>query len=359
MNKTTFPFTNLSTEEFYRQLLDSVKNAVVVVDEEMQILYANHSFLRMIGLDNSDLFKEDLSSFLSEGLKILRHVFHEIDSGKKVEELPLILKGNDGTVKEVLLSAYPVQMKPPERKAFILVLEKRNLSSPALQQSIRKEKIKIVNSLSGVLAHEIINIINILSGRIQLLMHRQGLDNMEKVLGVMQRQINRISSIVSKLESLNRAREDSIPEEVVVVRFLSEFIRKHHQKFQATFILDTRKEFESVAIQANESHMEDAFGYLFDILDNLPRKNSEVKITCQITDDVDGKRYLQMDFFPTLKNSIDVLIQPFPQGRNVKEISSLDVALMQTIFSLYGVRMEKELVDGEESLRLQFPVVGL
>jgi len=349
---------NLKTRRFFEDLLNSSSEAILVVNLDFDIQYTNLATQRFLNSSLDVLLNRNLQYYISDGFKVLNHVYQQLMLGKKIGGYRVGLEPEAKESIDVNLSADFLYTHDGHVEGIIISMETTSLQNELFNRILRKEKLASITSLANALAHEIRNPINILSGRFQLLKNEINYPKFEKSFEIIDRQIDRISEIIERLLQFNTNRDDTIPESLSFSEFFESILKDfnsnstrihlHYNPFPKDII---------ISIEANRSQLRNAFIYLFSALNELCENTLNIEISGKISKSYTAKPWLdlQMEFDKPLQ--LEKIFEPFKLLSQHDNHSSLELAIMHTIFSNYGGKIIADQTGNQSGiLRLHFPI---
>ncbi len=345
---------------FYQNLLDASDEAIVVVNQNYEIQYCNLRFQHFMGAKASSLIGQTLHSFIDDGYRVLHYVYHQLTLGKKIRGYRVTLKPLKSNNFDVNISANFLYSPGGYVEGIILLMENYTFQNELFVQLMRQERLKLIQYLANALAHEVHNPVNILSGHFQLLQQELQEKEHTRSLEIIQRQIERISHTVSQMQQFNQSKEGSVPQVLAPVEFLKKFLQQHRDRFRKQYTLHYQQGEAEVQVHGNQAQFEDAFLYLFRLIEATTNSEDATPIRCHLLKSFTAESCLEIQFHlgeSELTADTFNLSQDFrPNNR----YSVLDVALIYTIFSNYEGKIFVETSSrGQGVLKLQFPVVGV
>jgi len=352
---------NLSTRQFFENLLNSTSEAILVVNLDFSIQYCNLAAEKFLNSTQDVLLNQNLQFYIEDGYKVLNHIYQQLMLSKRVGSYRVNLRHGSEEKYEVNLSADFLHNHQDHIEGIIIAMEMTSLQNELFNRILRKEKFATLNNLAGALAHEIRNPINILSGRMQLLKKEITDPEYQKTFSIINRQVDRISEIIKLLVKFNTNKDDTIPETFPLTEFFEDFSQKYQdQNPSIDFHPNPHPSNKDVLIEANRIQFEDAFTYLLTAISEISKTDLKVEILYKI-----GKSYapkaqftiqLEFDTFIPLDN----IFEPFKFLSQQDSQSSLGLAIMHTIFSNYGVKLSTDQLQNKNSvLILQFPIAEI
>ncbi len=350
---------NQKTRRFYENLLNSSSEAIFVVNLDFLIQYCNSTAENFLKMSFEELFNQNLQNYILDGYKVLNHVYHQLMIGKPVGGYRVTLRVDNTQKLDVNLSADFLHENGSQTAGLIITLENTTFQNDLFNQLLRKEKLASIANLANALAHEIRNPINILSGRIQLLKKEATDKRFQKSFEIIQRQIDRISYIVTQLLKFNVNWDDTIPEIFPITEFLENFIRQRRGNYpNIQFKMDFPPAVRQIRIEANKYQFEDAFHYLFQGFQNITTGPMGLTISAHVSKAFSPKPRVRVEFFPDGKPNLSKTFEPFRLlTQSATSGSSLESAIVHTIFSNYGgtLRIDEDAPQGP-LLMIEFPV---
>ncbi len=347
-------------KRFYENVLNRFEDAVAVVNQDFEIIYFNATFEGVMQLPGDMLQHSNLQEYIDDGFKVLNYVQKQLNAGKSVRCHQIALKVPNNELLDVNIDADFLNPVPDNDNNIIIVMENHTLSQDNFTQLLRKEKLSTIKLLAKALAHEVHNPINILSGRLQLLM--QNLDDSQhhKSFNAINRQLDRVAEIIDKLRRFNINKEDSIPQSLALVPFLEKFLNEKDTCQDVTYKLHYKAPEKELLINANQLQLQDAFDYLFRVIENIVSPGTRIQVYCRKLKSVSQQNILeiQVNFKDTQSNGD--FLQTIHDILPHKNHSLLDIALVHTIISNYDGKMYIEtLVGDQKTLKLHFKIAGV
>ncbi len=348
-----------NTKQFYENLLNSTREAILVIDLDFTIRYWNQAARQLLGFSSSSPNTQNLESYIVDGFKVLNHLYKQLLLGKVAGWHPIQLKTSTGEKIDLNLTGHFLHDASGRVDGMIITLESTTLRNELISEIVRREKIKTIVSLASVLAHEIRNPINIISGRLQLLRKESTIRKHQHAFETIQRQVDRIASITDQLSVFEFRRMDTIPESFSLLRFLDQFIQQSGNQFtNICFELDFSERLREIMLAGNQSHFQDAFRYLFETLNQSLQEPVRLTLRCFLSRSVSERPMQEIEIETNrplnFRNIFGAISDPSAH------LPNLGVTLMQIIFANYGGDLIFEPPDGETNrLRLRFPVYEL
>jgi len=345
---------------FYENVLNRFEDAVTVINSNFEIIYFNDAFEELMQLPGDTLQHSNLQEFIDDGFKLLNYVRKQLDAGKNVRYYQIALKAPNNELLDINIDADLLNPVPDDDNNIILVMEKHTLSQDNFTQLLRKEKLSTIKLLAKALAHEVHNPINILSGRLQLLMQSLNDSKYHKSFDTINRQLDRVAEIIDKLRRFNINKEDTIPQSLALVPLLEKFLNEKDTCQNVSYKFHYKADEKELLINANQSQLQDAFDYLFRVIENIVSPGTRINVYCRKLKSFSQQKVLeiQVNFKDTQTNGdfLQTIHDILPHEKH----SLLDIALVHTIISNYDGKMYIEtLVGDQKTLKLHFKISGV
>ncbi len=345
---------------FYENLLNCFEDAVAVINPNFEIIYFNAAFEELMQLPGDTLQLSNLQEYIDDGFKVLNYIQKQLDTGKNVRYYQIALKAPNNELLDINIDADLLGRMPDNRNDIIIVMENHTLSRDNFTHLLRKEKINTIKLLAKALAHEVHNPINILSGRVQLLIQKLDDSQYHKSFDAINRQLDRVAEIIDKLRRFNINKEDSIPQSLALVPILESFLNEKDTCQDVSYKLHYKVNEKALMIDANQSQLQDAFDYLFRIIENIVSPGTRIHVYCRKLKSFSQQKILeiQVNFKDTQTNGdfLQTIHDILPHEKH----SLLDIALVHTIISNYDGKMFIEtLVGDQKTLKLHFKISGV
>lgn len=200
---------NTELLEFNTSILESMRGAVLVVDENKKIRQINSTFCVIFQVDPSDVKGKNISMVLPReiGEKLLPHVepsLFEEDKIYNFYKLPYFTSG-----KKIFfnISISPL-MKDGFPKGYVIVIEDVSKNVLLEDQIIQTEKLASLGMMAAGMAHEVNTPLAGISSYVQMLIKET--DKQSEIHGTLKKiedQSQRIRNLVNRLLNFSRPKE--------------------------------------------------------------------------------------------------------------------------------------------------------
>lgn len=190
-------------QEFYANIIDSVGDGVIVLDQQQRVTLMNPAAEEIAGLSRRQADAQQFSSLFKEEEILIGMVAKTAATGMTISDYEniIIKKGTHTTPVSVTTS--PLLMSHGEVSGIIIVL--RDLSNiRELERIVRQaDRLSALGTVAAGLAHEIKNPLGGIKGAAQLLDHEIPPESeLHEYTRVMIREVERINHIVLELLDL-------------------------------------------------------------------------------------------------------------------------------------------------------------
>lgn len=346
---------------FLEAVINGLPQATVVISQNFDIELVNSHFEVWAGVSAKELIGRNLQDFIEDGFKVLNHVYRELTSGKPLDAYRIKFKSlGQGEIDMHLHADFLTNNENDYIRGMIVTMNDQLLKETIIQQLLSRERLMVIQQLSHAMAHEIQNPTNILSGRLQLLQGGRQKPEDERALEIMQRQVERITEIIAKMQKFHGNRDDSIPEIFSMISFLQEMIPIAEKTCQREIHLRYQPQEQALLVQANRRLLMDAFVYLFGIVSEMVAPEHVLKIQCHLLRPKGGQLQLELKVDLDHCDIPDDLFEPFKAQLSAKKYSTLDAAIVHGILANYQARIYIDNgYKNKKFLKIEFLVSGV
>lgn len=153
---------------FLETLFQSIEEGLLVLGDDLQLLYANHAAERMVGFDANVLRGKSLARYLRDW-HIQELLEEQLGDWKKIKTREIAIDYPEQRI--VAYYARPVEFE--NRRELLLILRDVTRERRAEEDSLVDERLSAVKTLAAGVAHEIGNPLNALNIHLQLLERAQ------------------------------------------------------------------------------------------------------------------------------------------------------------------------------------------
>lgn len=231
----------LSEEKFTKVFMTAPDGISITRITDGLIIDTNLGFGELSGWERSEVLgRTSLETNFWADLTERAHLLNELKAGRDVQQREFQFRKKDGTLRNGIYSARPIQIDSEACIIFICqdITEKKNMEAEhrKLEQQLNQmQKMEAIGQLAGGVAHDFNNILLGIQGNASMLMMEYNPEHPHY------QRLNRIEEYVRRGAELTRqllgfAREGKYEPKTL---FLNDLIRK-----SAQFFIETRKEIE-------------------------------------------------------------------------------------------------------------------
>jgi len=197
-----------------------VKQGLIILSREGTVLFLNPVAEKILGIEGETDMNISIFDFVNDGEKIWNYFTDQCPQfSEQIEKYQVIVK--DFNNRE---STQSINISCVDRENLYYLLQFEPGRSIRNGHSGQNEY-ELIEKFAESIANELLNPVNIISGRLQLL--RNGLKEQKqykKSLVALDKQIERISETMGKLSTFAHLKEDTVPRDVDVNVLLQEIL---------------------------------------------------------------------------------------------------------------------------------------
>jgi len=366
------------SEEKYRLVVDHANEAIFIAQNGM-MKFVNPKAVRISGYSEQELTSKPFTEFIhpEDREKVIDRQMKRL----RGEELPPVyhfrITAKDGTVKwvEVNTIVVPWEGKPATLSFLSDITERKRAEDDLLKtlkqlqeakdMLVQSEKLAAIGRLSAGVGHEILNPLNIISMRIQLLeMMEEIPEKIRDGFAQMKRQIDRIVKITKDLSQFSR-----ITKREMVRRDINEVVE------HILALLDPRLKFEQIALETTfQSDLPEILmepdrieQVILNIINNAAdalegQENKAIEVTTGIADR-NGMPCARIVISDNGKGippgNMNILFEPFFTTKEAGKGTGLGLYICYNIIQEHGGRLWAENnAGGGASFFIELPIGG-
>ncbi len=197
--------------------LNSLEMICLIIDEAADIVFVNDYTRRLLKIETEWTDNSHLSDYLLEGNKVIRHIkehFTQFRDDLDMQDVSFM----DNAQQTVMRN---VRVKQLQSDAGFFLISDFKGADVADEAKLTQEPFYSLEELSDSIAHTLLNPMNIISGRLQLLKGDPDLNQrLSKSLEILDNQVSRINVIMDRLLTFARLREDTVPQKIQINEIL-------------------------------------------------------------------------------------------------------------------------------------------
>lgn len=205
---------NFESSFTYFELLKSslyhVQNMILVSDINSNVIFMNKEAEKMLQIQDRELNEVQLMDYIIDGAKVWNYITnHDSERQENNHRYQVIFKDSLGNEYEKKISVHRLLANQD-----YVMIESTDPNGLKLIKNKGNESV-ILNKFADTIANELMNPVNNISGRIQLLQtDLAGNEKYKKSLDSLENQVDRINETMSKLLTFARLKQDTIPQKV-------------------------------------------------------------------------------------------------------------------------------------------------
>jgi PAS domain S-box-containing protein len=179
------------SEERYKKLVDSISDAVILIDSQKNILSWNSAALEIFGYS--------LEEVAGNKINILFYTTKEADN-LEIHDGENVFKRKDGSNFPGLISNKPLQDRRNAGNVLVIKDIKEQKEMANLEtRLIQSEKLFMLGKLAAGVAHEINNPLTTISLHTQIMLNKTWDEKTDNRLKIINKETNRVARIVKRL----------------------------------------------------------------------------------------------------------------------------------------------------------------
>jgi len=188
----------------YRNLFTGSKDAVLIMDNSLNIEEANDAASLLFGCSTKDIISSNLFDFIENEYR-QKQILSYLAKGNAITDMQIDIRNSNHEIKPCLLSI--TFQKNPEKKLLVHgILHDITSLRRAEQANFQAQKLASNERLMRVIAHEIRNPLNNIALSVEHLEFMPEEDEIQKeMMGIIRRNCNRINQSITELLNLTRA----------------------------------------------------------------------------------------------------------------------------------------------------------
>ncbi len=347
-----------SDAEVLKESFSALENFVAIVDNDADILFLNRAAENLLKITDEIYTETSLLDYLVDGEKIWKY-FIEIlsEPGARIRDHQLRFRDAGNHEIEGIVFVAPI------KAAETLYLVSSNKPDEVKGSELISTEYKILEKFADSIANELINPVNIMSGRLQLL-QRENVDQkqMDKNIITLNSQLYRINDIITKLISFARLKQDSIPQRVNINEILQNLLLAP-EVIKSEKLISFKFDRNIPALAGQISHFEIMMRTLVGLGLKYLKSEGKLEIVTELQKNNTGEDRIGLHFRLKYDKEINYKEMSFcaffgtdSSGAKTK---SIDLTVIEHILNHYNSKINIEQLDKSiEILTILFPVPG-
>ncbi len=194
------------SEEQFRSLGENAPDIIYTLKTDGSIAYVNPAWEKILGFDRREVTGKPFASFIREEsggfARLLRRI---TDDGETVRDAVVLIQCNNGGDRVFSMSGAP-KLDAQGNITGIVGICKDITEQRKLQAQLQHaQKMKAVGTLAGGIAHDLNNILQAISGYVQLLLIRKQPEDQDwNFLGLIDKSVQRAADLIQRLLIFSR-----------------------------------------------------------------------------------------------------------------------------------------------------------
>lgn len=198
--------------EFLKNVLQEQQIFFLIADRSGTVEFSNKAVESYLNLPHYSLREEYFPDYLEDGLKVWNYAMARLGNRGDRYIYEFILKNSLGELKPIKLAVYEI-LDPRNRD--LVVFEGLIPGDAQKDSKLDVNALNLIRRFSSGIADEIINPVNIIMGRLQLVAQKQDIaEDLKHSLEIIENQVMSIHQSTQRLVAFARLREDSVPQSV-------------------------------------------------------------------------------------------------------------------------------------------------
>ncbi|MGD9899121.1 MAG: histidine kinase dimerization/phospho-acceptor domain-containing protein [Calditrichaceae bacterium] len=348
----------ISDIEVLRESISALENFVAIVDHDADILFLNRAAESLLKITGEIYTETSLLDYFVDGEKIWKY-FIEIlsDPGGSVRDYQLRFRDAGNHEIEGFVTVAPI------KTAETLYLLSSNKPADVKVPELISTEHKILEKFADSIANELINPVNIMSGRLQLLKtEKADQTQMDKNIDTMNSQLYRINDIITKLTSFARLKQDTIPQKININDILQNLLLAP-DVIKAEKMLNFRFDKNIPALAGQISHFEILMKTLVGLGIKYLKSDGKLEVVTEFQKMSSGEDriglHIRLKYEEEIINKEMTFCSFFGTDSSGAKTKSIDLTVIEHILNHYNSRIKTEQIDkSTEILTILFPVPG-
>lgn len=228
----------IESQKKYKQLLDAMHDAVILLDENARVVFANPYTQNLLGTQHPQLIQKTIYTFLNDSSKkIIRLYFNQPVHNRSKKELIIIQPS--GKTRYTLASIGPLGSQGSDYKQHILILKDityRKYAEDQLREA--KDQLEASNNLKTLflrnISHEIRTPMNAILGFSQLLKADSKPDKRNEYLAIITKSTKRLLELFTNFIDSSQLQANQLklmPEPTNLHDLLADLRNELYQKY--------------------------------------------------------------------------------------------------------------------------------
>ena len=200
--------------EVINDSLKLINRIIILVDSDAGIFFLNHEAEKFLGVENQEYLGLPVTDYIVDGDKIWNFIDERcIRGNEKLTGYKIVFRDAFNIEKQKMISA--IRLTPKQNFVLIETESHNDIPKPFSAD----DQYELLDKFADSIANDLLNPVNIISGRIQLLKNDlQKNEKYKKSFEALEKQLNRIQDVTSKMLTFARLKQDTVPQKIELNR---------------------------------------------------------------------------------------------------------------------------------------------
>jgi len=248
-------------KHFSENIVENIPSGIVVVDESLNLLLANRTFLDFLSLSEHEVVGKKITDVMPfESLReksFLKHVLDVLSNGgmRTIEDIPLKIDSRN-YIFSARIKKLPPEEKEPER--VLIILDDMTAVRELQKQLIHIQRMDSIGKLAGGIAHDFNNLLGGILGYASVLVHELPEESdARKSIEMILKSAEKASDLTRQLLTFSSSKEARV-EIFDPARLIEDVVKLLSRTVDRKINIETSIDPETPHILGNETNFEQA-----------------------------------------------------------------------------------------------------
>lgn len=345
-----------------REALYEMDAKIMIVDDQARFVFLNRQAESLLALENSEYSGKTVTEYILNATRVWKYLTETcLNQGQTIQNytIPFVDARSSKWNQIMTIRA----LTENNGKSYLLLR-----SCPQRPEDPSHSLIgeyQLLEQFADSISNELLNPVNIISGRLQLLRHELAeQEQFDKGLDTLEKQVNRINETISKLLTFANLKQDYIPQKVQVNEILKQsFGEPSIRRYLENNPIEI--EFELIpnlpTLQGLISHFELLFKTIFDLAFQTLGSSGKIIVETDLIKNYLSESFVQISFKLKYVQSIfgsELILSSYLDVEELNRKSkSIETTIITHIVRRYRGTYSIEKADRyREKLTILFPV---
>jgi signal transduction histidine kinase len=193
-----------------KDILFETGEFAAILDIKSEIIFINRTAEKLLEINGKDYSGALLTDFIVDGAKVWKYIIDKVEQDDEtIKKYSIKFKDIHNNEYDEIIHIKKLNIDKP----YIFIQSSPNYRSRGNQSS--ESEYQLLDKFADSIANELLNPVNIISGRLQLLQSElSGKEQFNKNLLTLEKQVERINETIAKLLTFARLKQDTIPQKI-------------------------------------------------------------------------------------------------------------------------------------------------